>query len=196
MSRNQLTPDKYMTPQEAGALDARLAALDTSDPLVARDHAYLSFLRLTGVRASEALNLERRDFLGVFDGAGGERFGRVHIRTLKQGLDRVVPVPGWLYDRCLSMAGAFPGSPIFASDTGEAIKLRRADQIWRTYRTCDKKLHSLRHTFGRELYRATRDILLVKYALGHASVSNTQIYTEMDMEDDLSRALGALRGAS
>lgn len=196
MSNTQLTPDKYLTPQELAALQKRLDAVPLADdtgaplPLNIRDHAYLSFLMLTGVRASEGLNIERRDFLGTFTDDKGVSMGRVHIRTLKQGLDRVVVIPLWLYERCLSITGAEPGDMPFT------FLLRRADQIWRLYRPCRKSLHSLRHTFARDLYRHTKDVMLVKYALGHASVSNTQIYVVVDMEDCLGRAMSStMRGA-
>lgn len=39
-------------------------------------------------------------------------------------------------------------------------------------------LHGLRHRFASRIYAATKDILLVKELLGHASVATTQIYIE------------------
>ena len=39
--------------------------------------------------------------------------------------------------------------------------------------------HSLRHTFATSLFREERNILLVQRALGHASVTTTQIYTHL-----------------
>lgn len=40
--------------------------------------------------------------------------------------------------------------------------------------------HTLRHTFATEMYRKTKDILIVKELLGHKSLSSTQIYTYLD----------------
>jgi integrase/recombinase XerD len=40
--------------------------------------------------------------------------------------------------------------------------------------------HLLRHTFATHLYNKTKDLLLVKQALGHDSLSSTQIYTHLD----------------
>ena len=39
--------------------------------------------------------------------------------------------------------------------------------------------HTLRHTFATDLFRSERNILLVQRALGHSSVTTTQIYTHL-----------------
>ena len=44
-------------------------------------------------------------------------------------------------------------------------------------------VHSLRHTFATQMYRYTKDILIVKELLGHRSIEATQIYTHL--ENDL-----------
>jgi site-specific recombinase XerD len=36
--------------------------------------------------------------------------------------------------------------------------------------------HALRHTFAMRLYRGTRDLLIVKEALGHRSITSTMVY--------------------
>lgn len=43
--------------------------------------------------------------------------------------------------------------------------------------------HRLRHTHATMLYAQTKDIMLVKKSLGHASLQSTQIYTEVAGED-------------
>ena len=42
--------------------------------------------------------------------------------------------------------------------------------------------HTLRHTFATQIYKKTKDILLVKELLGHTSIASTQIYTHLDNE--------------
>lgn len=43
-------------------------------------------------------------------------------------------------------------------------------------------LHLLRHSFASFVYRESRDILLTQKALGHANISNTQIYIHMNSD--------------
>lgn len=39
--------------------------------------------------------------------------------------------------------------------------------------------HRLRHTFATTLYAQTRDLLVVKEALGHSDIKNTMVYTQV-----------------
>lgn len=43
--------------------------------------------------------------------------------------------------------------------------------------------HNLRHTFGSDLYRKTKDIVTVKNALGHNSINTTMIYVHLNGHD-------------
>lgn len=58
------------------------------------------------------------------------------------------------------------------------ISTSRVRQIWGDLKpsTIDKPFHAFRHTFGIELYRASRDIMFVKQAMGHKSISSTMVY--------------------
>jgi integrase/recombinase XerD len=40
----------------------------------------------------------------------------------------------------------------------------------------------LRHTFATDLYQRTRDVFLVKEALGHRSIESTLVYVRSDRE--------------
>jgi len=49
--------------------------------------------------------------------------------------------------------------------------------------------HTLRHTFATDLYRKTRDLVVVKNALGHSDLSTTMVYVHLvgsDVEEALS----------
>ncbi|MBM4288880.1 MAG: hypothetical protein FJ135_12210 [Deltaproteobacteria bacterium] len=49
-----------------------------------------------------------------------------------------------------------------------------------------------RHTFATDLYRDTKDLLVVRDALGHADTKTTEIYTHLN-NDELRRAMQKLR---
>ncbi len=50
--------------------------------------------------------------------------------------------------------------------------------------------HALRHSFATRLYRKSRNVLLVKQALGHRNIESTLVYAQAD-ESQLRRALEA-----
>ena len=52
--------------------------------------------------------------------------------------------------------------------------------------------HTFRHTFASELYRETKDIMIVMRGLGHADVSTTMIYTHI-MDSELENAMKSFR---
>ena len=52
-------------------------------------------------------------------------------------------------------------------------------------------MHALRHHYGTELYRATRDILLVRDQMGHASVKTTEAYLGL-VDDRASQGADAI----
>ena len=67
--------------------------------------------------------------------------------------------------------------------------------IWHKKRpeTIDKSFKALRHSFAVELYRATKDILMVQRAMGHKSLINTLIYAAcVDYEESMQKNQGAL----
>lgn len=158
--RYELTKEKYLSTNEFADLVRVLERWKDRDPR----NCNLLFLAIhTGARASEVLNITRKDF--------DSDEGFVHIRTLKGGRDREIPLPKWLVRR---LAGMPP------SECGRLfpITYNRFKQIWWLYRPCKKKLHSLRHTFALNLYNKTKDLRLVKAALGHNSVATTMIYLD------------------
>lgn len=129
----------------------------------------------TGARVSELLALKPEDITG----------GEVSIKGIKGSRDRTIPLPPWICKRALE--GTTKGEFIFPQG------YHFARYAWADYTPNKKKtFHSLRHTFGARLYEATKDIRLVKYALGHANIRNTMIYLEyVYTKNELQKALAA-----
>ncbi len=83
--------------------------------------------------------------------------------------------------------------PLFTTRKGQRITTRhtqrRVRQWFEKASITRASAHSLRHSFATELYQRTGDILLVKEALHHRSITSTLVYAEAG-EDRLRRAMG------
>lgn len=154
----KLTKNKFLTDSEFDELYTQLRKDITN-----RDNLMLLTALHTGARAMELLNIKASDL--------EKEHSSVFIHGLKGSHDREIPLPHWLYKALVKYVEVngikkelFP------------ISYPRLHQIWANYRPCKKKFHSTRHTYAIRFYRQTKDLLLVKQALGHVSVSNTMIY--------------------
>ncbi|HEX4273421.1 MAG TPA: tyrosine recombinase XerC [Rhizomicrobium sp.] len=150
------------------------------DWLGARDAALLTLLYGAGLRISEALSLKRGDVpLGATLTVLGK--GR------KERSVPVLPVVGEaldIYVRKIPFDGA-PSSPLFLSRRGRAMSAREAQGLMQKLRgslgLAERATpHALRHSFATHLLSGGGDLRSVQELLGHASLSTTQIYTEID----------------
>ncbi len=148
--------------------------------LAARDVALLTLLYGAGLRISEGLSLRRGDV--------------PLMRTLnilgKGGKERSVPVLPAVADAIAVYAAKipFPGArdtALFLSRRGKPMSPREAQALMQRLRG---KLglseratpHALRHSFATHLLANGGDLRSVQELLGHASLSTTQTYTEVE----------------
>ena len=164
-SRYSLNKNKYLLSPEKERLEQILSQFSQKN---LRDCLLLQLALKTGARAQELLNLKRAD-LNTFDKS-------LYIRGIKGSNDRELPLSSDLFDLFMRYLNfnkiTDPEQKIFG------ITYNRYRQIWEMYRPTHKKLHSLRHTFAIELYKKTKDIRLVQFALGHRNITNTMIYAD------------------
>ncbi|MEZ5843348.1 MAG: tyrosine recombinase XerC [Hyphomicrobiaceae bacterium] len=172
-----LTVEKAAAVIEAG-MDAEL------DWVAARDIAVLMLLYGAGLRISEALAITPAE-------APGELRDVLRIRG-KGGKERVVPV---LPVVCAAIARylrlcPFPlaaDEPLFRGARGGPLS-PRIIQLRMEELRCELSLpatatpHALRHSFATHLLSAGADLRQIQELLGHASLSTTQVYTEVDRE--------------
>ncbi len=174
---------KPLTRDKAAALveDTMETRLDW---IAARDMAVLLLLYGSGLRISEALGLRvkdaptpARDML-VIDGKGG-----------KQRLVPVLPVTVEAIARYRRLCPypLSPETPLFLGAKGGPLSPRiiqlamaRARDALGLPETATP--HALRHSFATHLLSAGADLRQIQELLGHASLSTTQIYTEVDRE--------------
>jgi integrase/recombinase XerC len=146
----------------------------------ARDTALLTLLYGVGLRISEALGLKQGDVpLGD------------SLTILGKGRkERVVPVLAVVRDAIDAYAKTIPfalspQAPLFASRRGKPMSAREAQLLMQRLRGAlglsEKATpHALRHSFATHLLANGGDLRAVQELLGHASLSTTQTYTEID----------------
>ena len=166
--------------QAFGLIAEAAANLEREDWEVARDCAVLTLLYGCGLRISEALSLTLGD-TPVQD--------TVRI-TGKGNKTRLVPVlPAVTEAIGLYLATVpfklGPQDALFRAKRGGAYSPRHAQALMQTLRgqlglPDSATPHALRHAFATHLLGAGADLRAIQDLLGHASLSTTQRYTDVD----------------
>ena len=172
---------KPLTVEKAAAVveDTMAAGLDW---VAARDAAVLLLLYGSGLRISEALGLIVRD---------APAGTRDVIRIVgKGGKERLVPVLPVTQDAVLRYIVLCPytlepDEPLFLGARGGPLSPRIIQLLMERMRVALKlpdtaTPHALRHSFATHLLSAGADLRQIQELLGHASLSTTQVYTEVD----------------
>ncbi|WP_184544138.1 tyrosine recombinase [Streptosporangium becharense] len=178
----------------------RLIAASGPDgaPLTLRNRALLELLYGTGARISEAVGLTVDD---VDLTAGAQR---VRLRG-KGGRTRLVPLGRFARDAMGAyLTGARPciasrgrgGPGLFLNARGGRLTRQGA---WEVLQAAAERgglegvsPHMLRHSFATHLLDGGADVRVVQELLGHASVTTTQVYTQVTV-DELREACVAAR---
>ncbi len=174
---------KPLTAVKAAAVmdDGMTAELDW---IAARDTAVLLLLYGSGLRISEALGLTRRDAP-----VSGHDVMRI---SGKGGKERVVPVLPVTQSAVAHYIALCPyafeaDTPLFFGAKGGALSPRIIQLAMERLRDRlglpeTATPHALRHSFATHLLSAGADLRQIQELLGHASLSTTQLYTEVDRE--------------
>ncbi len=154
------------------------------DWIAARDAAVLLLLYGSGLRISEALGLARseapvpgRDVLRITGKGGRER------------LAPILPVTQAAVARYLALVPypQEPDGPLFLGAKGGPLSPRIVQLLMERMRATlglpdTATPHALRHSFATHLLSSGADLRQIQELLGHASLSTTQVYTEVDRE--------------
>ncbi len=159
----------------------------TADWVAARDIAAIMLLYGAGLRISEALSLLCADI----PVAAEQGNAMVNLRVKgKGGRERIVPLLPVIrkaitrYRRLCP----WPETPQRALFLGVRGKRLRPEILQKSVRELRRGLglpesvtpHALRHSFASHLLSASGDLRAVQELLGHASLSSTQRYTDVD----------------
>ncbi len=166
---------------------ATLELLDTpagDGPRAARDRAFLELLYAAGLRVSEAtgLTLERLDLeqrsVRVIGKGNKTRDVPIHARA-------AAALREWLTVRGELLVGE--SDLVFVADRGGPLSDRSARRL--VERVAKEGAigrhvhpHQLRHGFATHLLDRGLDLRLIQELLGHASISTTQVYTHVSVD--------------
>lgn len=169
--------------EAADALDAvdTVAELDDSEWVGKRDTALLTLLYGCGLRIGEALGLNRRH------APRGETL-RVRGKGDKERIVPVLPVVRAAIDAYLAACpfSLAPDDPLFVGARGKRLQAGVVQARMRNLRALlglpeTATPHALRHSFATHLLAGGGDLRTIQELLGHASLSTTQRYTDVDI---------------
>ena len=175
---------KFLSVDEAFRV---LGCMPEEGVLPARDRAVMEVLYSSGVRVSELVGLDWRDVdfsLGVVKvlGKGSKErivpVGEVALAALRDYAD---------HQRARWRRTARGEEPVFLNRSGDRITTRSVARIVEKYLTLAgvpvrMGPHGLRHTFATHLLNAGADLRSIQELLGHASLSTTQRYTHVNLD--------------
>ncbi|MEQ1667146.1 MAG: tyrosine recombinase XerC [Sulfuriferula sp.] len=156
--------------------------LDNHDDHVldVRDSAMFELFYSSGLRLSElaGLTLAQVDMAQAEIQVAGKG-NKARIAPI--GQVALAALQRWLAQRPIATDALFPGRN-GAHLTQRAIALRLKRRAALAGVTANVHPHVLRHAFASHLLQSSGDLRAVQELLGHASISTTQIYTQLDFQ--------------
>jgi integrase/recombinase XerC len=173
---------RALPPVTAREVTEAIGEMSEHAAIQARDTALFTLLYGCGLRIAEALALNVRD-------APSTRTDEPLRVTGKGSKERIVPVlpvvrqaiEAWLRLH----PNVQPDAPLFLGARGKRLDAAVAQRTLRSYRQQNglpehATPHALRHSFATHLLAGGADLRSIQDLLGHASLSTTQRYTNVD----------------
>ncbi len=167
---------------KAVAAVSEVGALSEESWIARRDVAVLTLLYGCGLRIGEALGLDRRQ----------APRGETMVITGKGNKQRLLPVLPVVIEAVEAYLEACPydlgpEDPLFVGARGKRLQASVVQRQMRRLRAAlglpeTATPHALRHSFATHLLAGGGDLRTIQELLGHASLSTTQRYTEVDAE--------------
>jgi integrase/recombinase XerC len=182
----RLLPRPLSVDQAAATVET-IGEFATAPWMARRDTALVALLYGAGLRIGEALGLNCRDLP-----AGDEGNDAVLIITGKGGKQRMVPLLAYVRAAIAGYVAECPHTlepdgPLFLGARGGRLNASVIQKQLRRLRGAlglpeSATPHALRHSFATHLLAGGGDLRTIQELLGHASLSTTQRYTEVDAE--------------
>ncbi|HEY9235614.1 MULTISPECIES: tyrosine recombinase XerC [Phenylobacterium] len=159
---------------------------DRADWEASRDQAVMTLLYGCGLRISEALSLKRSDAplpesLRILGKGGKTRIVPV-LPAVREAVDAYLAEVPFVLAADGALFRAKRGGPLSARHVQATVQNLRG----RLGLPDSATPHALRHSFATHLLGAGADLRSIQELLGHASLSTTQRYTEVDAASLLS----------
>ncbi|HJM48829.1 MAG TPA: tyrosine recombinase XerC [Alphaproteobacteria bacterium] len=171
---------KALSPSQAREVVECAASVSEHDWVARRDAAVLTLLYGCGLRISEALDLDRheapaRDSM-VITGKGRKQRMVPVLAIVREAIDDYLAACPY------ELA---PEGPLFLGLRGKRLRPEMVQRLVRRLRALlalpeSATPHALRHSFATHLLAGGGDLRTIQELLGHASLSTTQRYTEVD----------------
>ncbi len=161
-----------------------LDGIPAGTPLEMRDRAMLELAYSCGLRAEEVvnLNLDSPDFDGErlrIEGKGGK------TRLVPMGEPAQAALSRYLERARRTLVGVGSEEALLVSKSGRRLHpsdVRRRLERWVREAAIAGGVspHALRHSFATHLLEGGADLRTIQELLGHASLSTTQVYTQVE----------------
>ncbi len=180
---------KFLSKEEVEDI---LNNINISTPAGYRNRAILELLWASGMRISELsglnfenLNLENNE-ITVFGKGAKERIILITDRA-KNYIEKYIEFARPLIAKGYTLPPISDDTPVFINKTGYRLQTRMIRNVINDIVEkieLPKKVtpHMFRHSFATHLIENGADLRVVQELLGHASISNTQIYTHVSMQ--------------
>ena len=155
-----------------------------------RDSALLNLLYATGMRVSEVVNLQLDDVTLEHDGLSLTVFeGDDRSRQMPLDGDMQEILETYLEQGRPALAKDPKVTALFLNHRGQQLTRQGLWLIIKAYAreaelSSEVTPHTLRHSFAAHKLESGSDLEEVQKLLGHANISTTQIYTQLEEEDE------------
>ena len=162
----------------------QLLNIDDDDPLAIRDRAIMEVFYSSGLRLAELASLNLNDI---------DKHQQLIKVTGKGDKQRLVPITKTAlaqlnqWYKLRSMIAPIGEDAIFVSQQGRRLS-HRSIQVrmkkWAQQQQLSTTIHphKLRHSFATHMLEESSDLRAVQEMLGHADLSTTQVYTQLDFQ--------------
>ena len=180
---------KFLTENE---IEQIFNSINISTPAGFRNKTILELLYATGMRISELSNLKfenldlAHDEIKVLGKGSKERIVLVSHRA-KDILETYIKTVRPLISKDKDLSNPNSNDYVFVNNTGfrlqpQSVRIAINDVCKKIQLPKNVTPHVFRHSFATKLLEKGADLRVVQELLGHASISNTQIYTHVTTE--------------